>query len=122
MTIGVAEQNGFLEIRLEGRFVASCVEELRAVVEPRLETVHNILFDLKKMTHIDSSGLGTLVQILQRTRALGGTTRLACLQPHPKIVFDITKVFRVFEIFDTVKEARAAFAPPAKKSPRGNKS
>ena len=43
--------------------------------------------------------------------AAGGEVRLACLQAHPRIVFDITKVFRVFEIFDTVEEARKAFAP-----------
>ena len=110
MTIGVTEQQGFVEVRLEGRFVAASVEELKSLLDSHLETVSNVLFDLTKMTHIDSSGLGTLVQILQKTRAAGGTTRLACLQPHPKIVFDITKVFRVFEIYDSLDEARASFS------------
>lgn len=110
MTIGVTEQQGFVEVRLEGRFVASSVEELKSLLDSHLETVSNVLFDLTKMTHIDSSGLGTLVQVLQKTRAAGGTTRLACLQPHPKIVFDITKVFRVFEIYDSLDEARASFS------------
>ena len=51
------------------------------------------------------------MRALQKARAAGGEVRLACLQAHPRIVFDITKVFRVFEIFDTVEEARKAFAP-----------
>ena len=46
----------------------------------------------------------------KKCKAAGGICRLACLQPHPRIVFDITKVFRVFEIFDSVEEAEASFA------------
>ena len=36
--------------------------------------------------------------------------QVAQLQPHPRIVFDITKVYRVFEIFDTVEQGLASFA------------
>ena len=55
--------------------------------------------------HIDSSGLGVLVQVLQKVKAGGGKVILAALQPAPKIVFDITKVSRVFEIVPTVADA-----------------
>lgn len=37
----------------------------------------------------------------------GGKVLLAALQSGPKIVFDITKVSRVFEIVQTVAEAEA---------------
>ena len=110
MIINVMENEAFVEIQLDGRLVASCTDELKDTVDKYLDKWPNVLFDLSKMTHVDSSGLGALVQILQKTRAAGGTTRLACLQAHPKIVFDITKVFRVFEIFDSLEEARKAFA------------
>ena len=65
----------------------------------------NVLFDLSRMEHIDSSGLGVLVQILQKAKAGGGKVVLAALQSAPKIVFDITKVSRVFEIVPTVADA-----------------
>ena len=64
------------------------------------------LFDLSKMAHIDSSGLGVLVQVLQKAKSCGGKVVLAALQPGPKIVFDITKVSRVFEIVPTVADAK----------------
>lgn len=110
MTTNTTSRDGLVEVQLDGRLVASCAEEAQAAFDKALETGKNLLVDLSKMTHIDSSGLGVLVRTLQKARAAGGEMRLACLQPHPRIVFDITKVFRVFEIFDTVEEARKAFA------------
>lgn len=111
MTTNMTPCDGYVEIQIDGRFVASCAEEAQAALDAALKTNANLLLDLSKMTHIDSSGLGLLVRTLQKSRAAGGEVRLACLQAHPRIVFDITKVFRVFEIFDTVEEARKAFAP-----------
>ena len=72
----------------------------------RMTEGSNVLFDLSNMVHIDSSGLGVLVQVLQKAKAGGGKVVLAALQPGPKIVFDITKVSRVFEIVPTVADAK----------------
>ena len=66
----------------------------------------DVLFDLKKMKWIDSSGLGVLVQILQKANAAGRRVVLAELREEPKIVFDITKVNRVFEIVPHVSDAK----------------
>ncbi len=110
MTVNAKPGDGYVEVQVDGRLVASCAEEVQAALDKALETSVNLLVDLSKMTHIDSSGLGVLVRALQKARAAGGCVRLACLQPHPRIVFDITKVFRVFEIFDTLEEARRSFA------------
>ena len=103
------ELGDVLMVKLDGRLVAACVEEVREQVVKRMERFNNILFDLEKMSHVDSSGLGVLVLFLQRANAKGGTVKLARLQPHPRIVFDITKVYRVFEIFDSVEAALGSF-------------
>ena len=99
-----------LVVSIEGRLVASCAEEFKDAMLEHLQNANWILFDLKDMVHIDSSGLGALVSILQWVHTRGGVMKLANLQPRPKIVFDITKVYRVFEIFDTTEEALASFA------------
>lgn len=98
-----------IKISLDGRLVAACSEEFKTAMFERLKEHKAILFDLEKMVHIDSSGLGALVSILQWCHSSDRVIKLACLQPRPRIVFDITKVYRVFEIYDTVDAAIASF-------------
>ncbi|MBR4653964.1 MAG: STAS domain-containing protein [Kiritimatiellae bacterium] len=100
------QENKVLKVEVEGRLVAAVAPNLREEVLGRISEGVNVLFDLSKMVHIDSSGLGVLVQVLQKTKACGGKMVLAALQPGPKIVFDITKVSRVFEIVPTVADAK----------------
>ena len=98
-----------LKVSLDGRLVASCSEEFKNAMFERLRDAKRVLMDLQKMAHIDSSGLGALVSILQWINSNGGSLKLCCLQARPKIVFDITKVYRVFDIYETEAEAVAAF-------------
>jgi len=106
MEYDIEEKDNVLTVAIDGRFVASVAPGVRDDVLGRMNAGTNVLFDLSKMVHIDSSGLGVLVQILQKAKAGGGKVILAALQPAPKIVFDITKVSRVFEIVPTVADAK----------------
>ena len=102
----IAKEDNLIKVVFDGRLVAAVAPALREELLGRMGDGTNILFDLSKMTHIDSSGLGVLVQVLQKAKAGGGKVVLAALQPGPKIVFDITKVSRVFEIVPTVEDAK----------------
>ena len=97
------------KVSLDGRLVATCSEEFNNAMFEHLRDSKQVLMNLQKMAHIDSSGLGALVSILKWINSNGGTLKLCCLQSRPKIVFDITKVHRVFDIYDTEAEALAAF-------------
>ena len=102
----ITKQDKLLRVDVDGRLVAAVAPELREDILSQMEDGTNVLFDLSSMVHIDSSGLGVLVQILQKAKAGGGKVELAALQSGPKIVFDITKVSRVFEIVPTVEDAK----------------
>ena len=106
MTWNIDEKDNVVTVALDGRLVAADAPTLRDEVMVYIRDGVNVLFDLSKMSHVDSSGLGVLVQILQKVKAGGGKVVLAALQPSPKIVFDITKVSRVFEIVPTVADAK----------------
>ena len=106
MSWEITEEGKTLKVAVEGRLVAAVAPSLREEVLGKITEGVNVLFDLSQMVHIDSSGLGVLVQVLQKAKACGGKVVLAALQPGPKIVFDITKVSRVFEIVPTVADAK----------------
>ncbi len=106
MSWEITEDGKTLKVAVEGRLVAAVAPSLREEVLGKITEGVNVLFDLSQMVHIDSSGLGVLVQVLQKAKACGGKVVLAALQPGPKIVFDITKVSRVFEIVPTVADAK----------------
>ena len=106
MSWEIKEEGKLLTVAVEGRLVAAVAPDLREDILGKMTEGVNVLFDLSRMNHIDSSGLGALVQILQKAKAGGGKVILAALQPGPKIVFDITKVSRVFEIVPTVADAK----------------
>ena len=105
MTWEITTEGNTIKVMIDGRLVAAAVPGLRDDLNSRISGGVNVLFDLAKMVHIDSSGLGMLVQVLQKVKAGGGKVVLAALQSAPKIVFDITKVSRVFEIVPTVADA-----------------
>lgn len=106
MAWDISENGNVLNVAVDGRLVAAVAPDMRDEILGKMAEGQNVLFDLSRMAHIDSSGLGVLVQILQKAKAGGGKVILAALQPGPKIVFDITKVSRVFEIVPTPADAK----------------
>ena len=106
MAMEATKEGNVLKVAIDGRLVAAVVPGIREDILGRITDGVNVLFDLSRMVHIDSSGLGMLVQVLQKVKAGGGKVVLAALQPGPKIVFDITKVSRVFDIVSTVADAK----------------
>lgn len=98
-----------LKMSIKGRLVVSSAEEFKNALSDAIEANQNIVLDLQEMSYIDSSGLGALVFAQQKLSDKGGELKLATLQAKPRIVFDITKVYRIFEIFDDVEAAIESF-------------
>ncbi|NCD34963.1 MAG: anti-sigma factor antagonist [Spartobacteria bacterium] len=67
--------------------------------------VKNYVIDLEGVGVMDSAGLGALMVALKRVTEHGGDLRVACLQKKPRMVFEITRAYKVFEIFDTLEDA-----------------
>ena len=82
---------------------------LRALVKDLLKESREIVLDLGNVTRIDSGGLGTLVGLYASARKLGGDIKLAGLRGHANEVLQITKLVRVFEIFERTEDAVASF-------------
>lgn len=68
-----------------------------------------IILNLGNVSYIDSSGLATLVEMLKKTKKYGGELRLSNLADKVKSLFEITKLEKLFKIYDTAEEAIANF-------------
>jgi anti-sigma B factor antagonist len=67
--------------------------------------VRTVIMDLSGITFLDSSGLGALIALLKRTTESGGDIKLAGLRKEIRLVFEITRAYKIFDIFDSVEEA-----------------
>ena len=91
---------------IDGRLNAAEVYNNKEAIFCSFPDNKDIIVDLSKTTHIDSSGIGLLVQMKQKTQSSVNKIILVGLQPNVKLVFDITKVNRVFTIVNSVDEAK----------------
>jgi anti-sigma B factor antagonist len=86
---------------------------LRLLVKDLLNKSHQIVLDLREVTHIDSGGLGTLVGLYASARKVGGDIKLANLGRRANELLQITKLMTVFEVFDKKEDAIASFSRAA---------
>ena len=68
-----------------------------------------IIVDLSDCDFIDSTFLGVLVISLKRVTSLGGDLRLVGFQPAVHSMFELTRMYRVFETFNTKEDAILSF-------------
>ena len=89
-------------------------EALRNLVS---EGKKNVILNLAKVSTIDSSGLGEIVAGYSTLSAAGGTLKLINLPERVTDLMTITKLYTVFDIYDTEAEGIASFEtvgePPA---------
>ena len=90
---------------------ASNAEELKRDIAPLLATNPRLVLDLSRLRFVDSSGLGAFLSCLRKLNAKGGDLKLAGLAKPVRAIFELVRLHRVFDIYDTTAEAVSAFAP-----------
>ncbi|MHB8578561.1 MAG: STAS domain-containing protein [Ignavibacteriaceae bacterium] len=85
-------------------------EEFKKTLGHEIELgARKIIVDLTECEFIDSTFLGALVISLKKITALGGDLRLVGFQPAVHSMFELTRMYRVFEAFKTKMEALESF-------------
>jgi len=69
----------------------------------------NIIIDMGDVNFIDSSGLGSLIASLRSVNKLGGDIKISSLQDPVRVIFELTRLHQVFEIFDDKNTAIESF-------------
>ena len=82
-------------------------KEFRIEVDESLkEGTKIILVDFSHVTFMDSSGLGALVLALKSIRSKGSKIILCSINEQVKMLFELTSMDKVFEIFTDEKSFR----------------
>ncbi len=94
----------------EERLDAHNSEDLKAEMNRLFEGgAKDLLVDLKEVRFIDSSGLGVLVSGFKNASTRQGSIKLCCLQSQVRSMFELTRLHRVFDIYQTVDEALESY-------------
>lgn len=90
--VKVVQPTGILDGTKAGQFR----QEISQLVEDKAEVV---LIDFRDVTFMDSSGLGALVLALKTVRASGGKMFICSVNEQIRMLFELTSMDRVFQIF-----------------------
>ena len=88
-------------IQMIGEEIAGLID---AAASPRL------LISFSNVDHLSSAALGTLITINNKVRSKSGELRLANIDPQIYEVFVITRLNKLFEIYESTEEAVQSFA------------
>jgi len=69
----------------------------------------NILLNMSEVYYLDSSGLGELVAAYTTVTAQGGKLKLMKLTPKVHDLVQLTRVYRIFEVFQDESSAVRSF-------------
>jgi anti-sigma B factor antagonist len=98
-------------IRPQGVLNAANATEFQKELETAVWEINsNLLIDLEQVESLDSAGLMALVSALKLAQSLGRRFSLCSVSASIKIIFELTQLDRVFEIFDSKAAAVAATA------------
>lgn len=80
----------------------------RALIEACERQPERLVVNLADVSYMDSSGIGTLVEIYRRVNGYNGQLMLCGLNERVHSVFEITKLDNFFRIYPTEAEALSA--------------
>lgn len=106
------EVDGVTVLHLQGPItLGEGTQRLRSLIQQTLEAgKKNILLNMAEVYYVDSSGLGELITAYTTAQRQGGKLKLMKLAPRVKDLVQLTKVYRVFEVFNDEQSAVRSFA------------
>lgn len=97
-------------VKISGRFDAHMVGRVQEELESYLKQQQSrVVINLEAVKFIDTRALALLVTTMKRCRQGDGDLRLCALKQSVRIIFELTKLEKAFQIFETEAEAVASF-------------
>lgn len=85
-------------------------EELKRQVNDKIDSGYRkVIIDLTSVEYLDSTFLGIIVNTLKKVAKLGGDLKLVGFKPNVRSMFELTRLFRVFESYSELQDAIKSF-------------
>ncbi len=68
-----------------------------------------VVFDLSKVNHLDSAGVALLLGSMEEAMKRNGDVKLAAVSPQVAVILEMTRIARLFEIFENCTDAVESF-------------
>jgi anti-sigma B factor antagonist len=108
--IGIDRQGEIVVVAPQGELDAASAPQLRADLDRLLsDGVRCFVVDLAAVGFMDSSGLASLVGLFKRVRTSDGDVRLSGVAGDVRRVLELTRLDRVFDLYDDRATAVASF-------------
>ena len=101
--------NSVTVLKLSGQLDAGGTGVLMSAITKLAPSRRRFVADMSQLEHIDSGGLGALVDCLKYLREMNGNLKLSGISDKHLILFDITRAYRIFEFYKFVDDAVASF-------------
>jgi len=75
-----------------------------------------LVFEMSQTNFVDSSGLGCLLSCMRKLNTVGGELKICGMTKPVKMLFEMVRVHRIFDIYDSLEQALAAFKESKKTS------
>ena len=109
MEIIQSEVSGCTVVGVTGEIDLNSSPQLRKVFDEIVgKEKTKVIVDFANVSYIDSSGLATLIEMMQRLKRNQGTMHLAQMSDKIRGLFEITKLDKLFSIHNTQEDALAA--------------
>ena len=106
MKINSKEVGDICILEIEGEVDAEhSVHLKKAIVKAREDYAKNFILDLSRVSFIDSTGLGVLISLMRYLNEKGGRLKLAGLQEEVRSIFEITRLYKVFDLSPNAEAA-----------------
>jgi anti-sigma B factor antagonist len=110
MALVTTNLDGIVVIEIPGPSLdASNAKDFKNEVSAYLTSGTKVIFDMEHLGFVDSSGLGSILSCLRQLNASGGDLKLCGMTKPVRALFELVRMHRIFDIYETRDQAIAAF-------------
>lgn len=88
---------------------ANTVSAFKNEISSILKTEQYVVFDMNQVQFVDSSGVGAILSSLRTLNSGGGDLKICSLTKPVQALFELVRMHKIFDIFNTREEAVVAF-------------